>query len=90
MWTTSYIGSNSGYQHFINLKSHLGSVASFVQNKRLTYKLVDRLDLVLLTLCTIKFLDFFCLSHFYIKILMSGLLLAVFNVYVFNKWKIHE
>ena len=41
MWTTSYVGSNSGYQHFIELKGHLGSAASFVQNQRLSYKLVD-------------------------------------------------
>ena len=41
MWTTSYVGSNNGYQHFIELKGHLGSAASFVQNQRLPYKLVD-------------------------------------------------
>ena len=41
MWTTSYNGINSGYQHFINLRSHFGSAASFVQNQRLAYKLVD-------------------------------------------------
>ena len=41
MWTTSYVGSKSGYQHFIELKGNLGSAASFVQNQRLPYKLVD-------------------------------------------------
>ena len=29
------------YQCFIDLESHLGSAASFVQNQRLAYKLVD-------------------------------------------------
>ena len=38
MWTTSYNGIDSGYQHF----SHLGLAASFVQNQGLAYKLVDR------------------------------------------------
>ena len=42
MWTTSYNGINSGYQNFINFKSHLGSAASFVQKQRLSYKLVGR------------------------------------------------
>ena len=36
-----------GYQYFINLKSHSGSAASFVQKQRLSYKLVDRLDYLL-------------------------------------------
>ena len=41
MWTTSYNGINSRYQHFIDLKRHLGLVASLVQNQRLEFKLVD-------------------------------------------------
>ena len=41
MWTTSYKERTSGYQYFINLKSHSGSAASFVQKQRLSYKLVD-------------------------------------------------
>ena len=41
MWTTTpYIEINSGYQCFIDLESHLGSAASFVQNQRLAYKIV--------------------------------------------------
>ena len=42
MWTIPNIGINSGCQHFIDVKSHLRSAASFVQNQRLAYKLVDR------------------------------------------------
>ena len=41
MWTIPNIGINSGCQHFIDVKSHLRSAASFVQNQRLAYKLVD-------------------------------------------------
>ena len=44
MWTTSYNGIYSGYQHFIDLKSHLSLAASFVQNQRLAYKLVDEVS----------------------------------------------
>ena len=42
MWTIPNIGINSGCQHFIDVKSHLRLAASFVQNQRLAYKLVDR------------------------------------------------
>ena len=41
MWTTSYNGINSGYQHFIDLESYLGLAASFFQNQRLAYTLVE-------------------------------------------------
>ena len=40
--TTSFNGTNRGYQHYIDGKIYLGSAASFVPNQRLTYKLVDR------------------------------------------------
>ena len=44
MWTIPNIGINSGCQHFIDVKSHLRSAASFVQNQRLANKLVDVLQ----------------------------------------------
>ena len=44
MWTIPNIGINCGCQHFIDVKSHLRSTASFVQNQRLANKLVDVLQ----------------------------------------------
>ena len=41
MWTTSFGRSFMGNQHCNGRCNHLGSAASFVQNQRLAYKLVD-------------------------------------------------